>query len=73
MQTIGSFMEELITLTVVLDCGKLYTCGSNNKGQLGINTTDDAYTLQNVVIDENDKVVMATGGWDFSVAITGLK
>ena len=52
------------------DEGQLWTCGSNNKGQLGVGTTDDVTTL--TLVSGLEDVAMAVGGWDFSLAITGL-
>jgi alpha-tubulin suppressor-like RCC1 family protein len=53
--------------------GQLYSCGSNNKGQLGLNSTEDVSVLTPVIVGNNDPVTMTTGGWDFSLAISGKK
>ncbi|XP_045176945.2 secretion-regulating guanine nucleotide exchange factor-like isoform X2 [Mercenaria mercenaria] len=55
---------------VIAGIGKLYTCGSNNKGQLGLNSTDDVFVLTPVTVGNDENVTIATGGWDFSLAIT---
>lgn len=57
-------------MAVTTETGQLLVCGSNNKGQLGINNTEDAVTLT-LITAIKDKVTMVTGGWDFSVAVTG--
>lgn len=54
----------------ITDSGELFTCGSNSKGQLGINTTGDSPVLKPVVVGNGQKVFMAVGGWDFSMAIS---
>jgi len=58
-------------LNMMTDEGHLYVCGSNNKGQLGVNTTQDIHNLTRVVLPQQQKVVKATGGWDFTMVLTG--
>ena len=54
----------------VSEDGLLWTCGSNNKGQLGLGSTEDVTTL--TIVPDLKNVTMATGGWDFSLAVTGV-
>lgn len=54
----------------VTDCGQLFACGSNNKGQLGLNSTDDFHVLTRVSTPVGIRVVMATAGWDFTLIVT---
>lgn len=57
--------------TILLtESGDIYTCGSNNKGQLGLNATADVSVLSPVSLPSKSRVVMVTGGWDFSLAVT---
>lgn len=57
-------------MMITAETGQLLVCGSNNKGQLGINNTEDVVSLT-LITAIKDKVTMVTGGWDFSVAVTG--
>ena len=60
----------LHTCVIVSDSGKLLACGSNSKGQLGVGTLQDVHTLTRVTALKAT-VVMVTGGWDFSIALSG--
>lgn len=50
--------------------GQLWSCGSNNKGQLGLGSIEDVLSL--VLVTDLQNVTMAAGGWDFSLAVTGM-
>lgn len=55
--------------TLILDnCGHVYCCGWNNKGQLGI--SDDTLKFKEIEILKGFKVVEIACGWDFSAALT---
>lgn len=55
--------------TLILDNnGRVYCCGWNNKGQLGI--SDDTFKFQEIEILKGFKVVQIACGWDFSTALT---
>lgn len=55
--------------TIVVDsCGNLEACGWNNKGQLGIGTTDDSSKFVKVKCQE--KYQRVSCGWDTSAGIT---
>jgi len=50
----------------------LYACGSNNKGQLGIDDLEDKTTLT-LIPSFKVKVTMVAGGWDFTFALSGTQ
>ena len=58
------------SFNIILD-GAIYSCGSNNKGQLGIGHKKDASTLQFVSALRDVRVIKVSGGWDFSLALSG--
>ncbi|KAL3843185.1 hypothetical protein ACJMK2_021135 [Sinanodonta woodiana] len=49
---------------------QIWLCGSNNKGQLGLGTTSDVAVPTLVAKIQDESVVVVTGGWDFSMAVT---
>lgn len=56
--------------TLILDRdGRVYSCGWNNKGQLGFPVKEDVLTLQEIHKFE-EKVVDIACGWDYSAALT---
>ena len=49
--------------------GKLFTCGWNNKGQLGVGDDSDKCKLQHV--KSIPAVISVACGWNHTLAITG--
>ena len=64
--------QKKLSLNIISD-GAIYSCGSNNKGQLGIGHKKDASTLQFVSALSGVRVVKVSGGWDFSLALSGMR
>ena len=58
---------------IIISDGAIYSSGSNNKGQLGIGHKKDASTLQFVSALSGVRVVKVSGGWDFSLALSGMR
>ena len=58
---------------IYISDGAIYSCGSNNKGQLGIGHKKDANTLQFVSALSGVRIVKVSGGWDFSLALSGMR
>ncbi|XP_060083459.1 secretion-regulating guanine nucleotide exchange factor-like [Ylistrum balloti] len=56
---------------IINDEGELFVCGSNNKGQLGLGHTRDIPTLAKVKVPGDAPVIKASGGWDFTLILTG--
>lgn len=55
--------------TLILDNeGRIYGCGWNSKGQLGI--SDDALKFEQIEILKEYKIVQISCGWDFSAAVS---
>ncbi|KAL4225418.1 hypothetical protein ACF0H5_016108 [Mactra antiquata] len=55
---------------VISESGQLYSCGNNDKGQLGLNSTQNESRLKHITALSTKTVTMATGGWDFTLAVT---
>ncbi|XP_077451813.1 secretion-regulating guanine nucleotide exchange factor isoform X2 [Stigmatopora argus] len=54
---------------VVTDDGKAFTCGQNNRGQLGLGHTANCSTLQHIS-GLNQRVTNVACGWDFTLLLT---
>lgn len=55
--------------TLILDSnGRIYCCGWNSKGQLGL--SDDTLKLTQIEILKEFKIVEISCGWDFSAAVS---
>ncbi|XP_070200727.1 secretion-regulating guanine nucleotide exchange factor-like isoform X2 [Littorina saxatilis] len=55
---------------VVTDDRKLWACGSNSHGQLGLGTKEDVDVLTQVTFPSPARIGQVAGGWDFSLACT---
>lgn len=53
---------------ILLNTGKIYSCGWNHKGQLGIGTTTDQSNFQHIEISYPINRIFC--GWDVSAAVT---
>lgn len=60
--------HEKIKAFCFADDGKLWTCGSNSKGQLGLGSLEDVLTL--TLVNDLKDISMVAGGWDFSLAVS---
>ncbi|CAC5424260.1 SERGEF [Mytilus coruscus] len=54
---------------VLTDNGKLFVCGSNDKGQLGLGSTEDKTELTPVGSMEREIITKVVGGWDFTLML----
>ncbi|XP_076116547.1 secretion-regulating guanine nucleotide exchange factor-like isoform X1 [Mytilus galloprovincialis] len=54
---------------VLTDNGKLFVCGSNDKGQLGLGSTEDQTVLTPVGSIEREIITKVVGGWDFTIML----
>ncbi|XP_038047189.1 secretion-regulating guanine nucleotide exchange factor-like [Patiria miniata] len=54
--------------TLLTESGKVFMCGSNFKGQLGLGHTQNMYRL--VEVPDLPRIVKVTCGWDHTLAIT---
>ena len=52
--------------------GTLWVCGSNSHGQLGLGSRDDMEVLTQVPFPSPVQITQVSGGWDFTLACTGL-
>ena len=52
--------------------GALWVCGSNSHGQLGLGSRDDVEVLTQVAFPLPLQITQVSGGWDFTLACTGL-
>jgi alpha-tubulin suppressor-like RCC1 family protein len=50
---------------------RLFVCGSNDKGQLGLGSTENVAVLKPVKALDGEKVTKALGGWDFTILLNG--
>lgn len=51
--------------------GTLLVCGSNEKGQLGIGSTENISVLTPVKDLEGEIIIKVDGGWDFTLILNG--
>ncbi|XP_013415628.1 secretion-regulating guanine nucleotide exchange factor isoform X1 [Lingula anatina] len=58
---------------LLTDSGQLFACGNNNKGQLGLQHTEEMFRPQIVKALEKELTVCAKGGWDFTLVLSNEK
>ena len=54
-----------------LDDFQVYSCGWNNKGQLGLNDTTNRNKLEWISLLKEKKIIQIECGHDHSIALTG--
>ncbi|KAK7892117.1 hypothetical protein WMY93_024080 [Mugilogobius chulae] len=57
---------------VITENGKVFVCGQNNKGQLGLGHTIDIYTLE-LCPGLRQKITNVSCGWDFTLLLSDTR
>ncbi|KAM4687186.1 secretion-regulating guanine nucleotide exchange factor-like, partial [Rhinophrynus dorsalis] len=55
---------------IITDAGKLYVCGQNKDGQLGLSHTDDVPRFTLCMPIQSSRVAKVACGWDFTIILT---